>query len=148
MKYFFALVIALFTVAAHAKTDPACVPFEVVNHRTIVQVEVNGHGPYPMVLDTGSQMTMIDPSLFDSAHMVTVGSVALSGLGAQKQAAGRAPAAFTVAGKTAGGVMAVEYDMTHAQIRGDAGFKGILGQNFLENFSVTLDYKHSCLSLQ
>jgi hypothetical protein len=45
-------------------------------------------------------------------------------------------------------VKAIEYDMTQVQGPDDTRMYGVMGQNFLENFTVTINYKHSCLSLQ
>jgi hypothetical protein len=54
----------------------------------------------------------------------------------------------SVGGQTVSDVKAIEYDMTQVQGPDDTRMYGVMGQNFLENFTVTINYKHSCLSLQ
>jgi len=45
----------------------------------IVQVSVNGTGPYPFVLDTGANITMIKQQLLHHLNMAAVGSVTIAG---------------------------------------------------------------------
>jgi hypothetical protein len=40
------------------------------------------------------------------------------------------------------------YDVANSQSKGDSQISGILGLSVLEGFQVTLDYKHSCLTIQ
>ena len=148
MKYFFALVLALFTVVANAQTAPTCVPIKVVNHHTIVLIKVNGSGPFSFLLDTGAQSTLVDADLYKAAHLVKVGDAMLAGIGNSGTAAAIAHVSISVGGQTVTDVKAIEYDMTKVQGPDDARMFGVIGQNFLENFTVTIDYKHSCLSLQ
>ena len=52
------------------------VPFRLVNrYQMIVPVSVNHSGPYNFLLDTGTQLTMLDPSLVDTLHMQTHGTI-------------------------------------------------------------------------
>src|SRR5262249_32618747 len=43
------------------------IPFQAVNHHVLLQVKVNGAGPFPMILDTG--MGMEGVILYDSEHV-------------------------------------------------------------------------------
>lgn len=141
-------LLAVIASAAFAQSGPTCVPFQVVNHRTIIQVEVNGHGPFSFLLDTGAQTTMLSPEVFRISHLKTVGFQSLYGIGATNTHVNLAQVTLKVAGQTAADVKAIEYDMSQAQGPEDPRFYGILGQNFLEQFTATIDYQHSCLSLQ
>lgn len=62
------LVVATTTFALYAQTrcpgNVESVPLHPVNgYQMIVAVSVNHSGPYNFLLDTGTQFTMIDPSL-------------------------------------------------------------------------------------
>jgi len=47
----------------------------------IVAVSVNHSGPYNFLLDTGTQMTMVDPALAAELHLNTQGSAEVAGVG-------------------------------------------------------------------
>jgi hypothetical protein len=47
----------------------------------IVAVSVNHSGPYNFLLDTGTQVTMVDPSLAAELHLNTQGSAEVAGVG-------------------------------------------------------------------
>ena len=43
--------------------DPVSVPAEIVGHAMFVDVMVNGHGPFRVLVDTGCSVTLISPEL-------------------------------------------------------------------------------------
>ncbi len=43
--------------------DPVSVPAEIVGHAMFVNVMVNGHGPFRVLVDTGCSITLISPEL-------------------------------------------------------------------------------------
>jgi hypothetical protein len=47
----------------------------------IVAVSINHSGPYNLLLDTGTQITMVDPSLAAELHLNTQGSAVVAGVG-------------------------------------------------------------------
>ncbi len=53
----------------HCPGNVASVPFRVVNRQIIVVVSVNRSGPYNFLLDTGSQVTIVDPLLAGELHL-------------------------------------------------------------------------------
>lgn len=46
--------------------DPVSVPAEIVGHAMFVNVMVNGHGPFRVLLDTGCSVTLISPKLAEA----------------------------------------------------------------------------------
>ena len=48
-----------FVPLARAQTAPARIPLVEVAGKEIVQVSMNGNGPYNSVLDTGSNVTLV-----------------------------------------------------------------------------------------
>jgi hypothetical protein len=67
-KWFASFVLATIIVPAlsaepHCPGNVASVPFHLVNrYQMIVAVSVNHATPYNFLLDTGTQITMVDPS--------------------------------------------------------------------------------------
>src|SRR6201985_913626 len=59
---------------------PVSVPARVSGTSLIVPVKVNGAGPYDFVLDTGSNTTLIEDSLFEELGMQPEGAVLLVGV--------------------------------------------------------------------
>jgi hypothetical protein len=57
-----ALVLCL--VSAAARGAETCTHFRYVNHRIVVQVKINGYGPFNLLLVTGTQTTIIDPKVY------------------------------------------------------------------------------------
>ena len=52
------------TAETNCPGNAASVPLRIVNrHQMIVSVSINHAGPYNFLLDTGTQMTMLDPAL-------------------------------------------------------------------------------------
>jgi hypothetical protein len=50
-------------------------PFRTVNrHQMIVPVSINHAGPFSFLLDTGTQMTMVEPALAAALHLETTGN--------------------------------------------------------------------------
>ena len=79
-KWFASLVLAATIVPAlpaepHCPGNVASVPLHLTNrHQMIVAVSVNHSGPYNFLLDTGTQMTMVDPALATELHLNPQGS--------------------------------------------------------------------------
>jgi hypothetical protein len=45
------------------------VPTKTVGGRPTVEVEINGHGPFVMIVDTGATVTVVDPDLIAELHL-------------------------------------------------------------------------------
>src|ERR1019366_5419903 len=79
LKGFASLVLAgatASTLSAETRcpANVASLAFRLVNdHYIIVPVSINHAGPYSFLLDTGAQITMVDPSLAAQLHLATEG---------------------------------------------------------------------------
>src|SRR5437867_13336196 len=86
-KWFASLVLAATIVPAlpaepHCPGNVASVPLRLTNsHQRIVGVSVNHSGPYNFLLDTGTQITMVDPSLAAELHLNIQDSAVVAGVG-------------------------------------------------------------------
>jgi hypothetical protein len=113
---------------------------------TVIPVMINKAGPFDFMVDTGSQVTMIDPTLASQLRLKLQGTVGV----------------VSVAGYTKGSVtvldtleanshvlekpLAIVYDLGPIQAA-DAHIRGVLGENFLSHFDLFIDYAHKLLCL-
>src|SRR5271165_4438821 len=54
--------------------------------RILVPIEINHTGPYNFLLDTGAQVTMVDPALATELHLKVAGGAEFGGVGFLKHA--------------------------------------------------------------
>jgi len=134
--------------ALAAPTTEITATFKIANdYLIIVPVTINGSGPYDFVLDTGSNNTMLDQKLADELALPhgserisvgVMGSVTMSAVYANSLSI----AGATVAGKDL-------FLFTSADAKGlPRKVRGVLGEDFLQNFDVLLDYRHQVLQLE
>jgi hypothetical protein len=137
---------ALGLTCAHA--DPAC-PAGISATQILllesaqigVPVEINGSGPFKFLLDTGSQLTVLEPSLAKQLELPDVGTVGIVSV------AGRSTA--TLAGVESLGVGTNEIRLSRVAVldlgaiqRVNPEVRGILGQDFLAHFDLLIDPQH------
>jgi hypothetical protein len=121
-------------------------PMHEVAGVPLVEVSVNGTGPYPFVLDTGASVTMVKGPLFQALKIAPTRSVIVAGSlgeGHQQQAL---PGSLAVAGL---GADDIEIDMLEEGQLGvlEGHAQGILGENFLKHFDVLIDNERHALTL-
>ncbi len=122
------------------------VSFTTINeYMVVLPVEVNGSGPYCFLLDTGTSRSVIDRPMAEQLALPQVGqgravgveeSVAVTLVRSESVSTGPATVrnlSLTVLPKGAG---------LPAEVR------GILGEDFLENFDVLIDNRHHRIELQ
>src|SRR3981081_3528934 len=86
-KWFASFAVAATIVPAlpaepHCPGNVASVPLHLTNrYQMIVAVSVNHSGPYNFLLDTGTQITMVDPSLAAELNLNAKGSAMVARLG-------------------------------------------------------------------
>ena len=139
-----ATIVSTLTAETRCPGNVASVPFHIVNrHQIIVAVSVNHSGPYNFLLDTGTQLTMVDPSLAASLHLDTQGKVRVESVGIQAHASyGQLEAgSHAVANQKV-----LVYDLQNLQATG-LNIQGVLGEDFLEQFDMLIDNAHSLLCL-
>src|ERR1700728_226185 len=92
-QWFASLVLAATTLPAlvaetHCPGNVASVPLRFVDrHRIVLAVSINHTGPYDFLLDSGAQITMIDPSLAAALRLDTHGMAVVAGVGSGQSAA-------------------------------------------------------------
>src|ERR1700722_14231530 len=89
-KSFAPLILAATIVPAlpaetHCPGNVASLPFRVVNrHQIVLAVFINHTGPYNFLLDSGAQITLIDPSLCAALHLATHAAAVIAGTGSRQ----------------------------------------------------------------
>jgi hypothetical protein len=152
-KTFASLVLAATTIVptltaeTHCPGNVASLPFRLVNrYQMIVSVSINHAGPFSFLLDTGTQMTMVEPALAAALHLETTGKAEVASVGMQ------APASFAQTDLVEAGSHSVAnqrvlvYDLGNLQATG-LNIQGVLGEDFVEHFDMLIDNGHSLLCL-
>jgi hypothetical protein len=127
---------------ADAGAPVADLPFEFSAGKIFLHVRVNGEGPYPFALDTGSPPTVIDMTL---ARDLGIGVHPLGGVGGAGEGTTPMGGADEVA-LSFGGIslparpmMAIELNQRLAPFNGRA-VMGLLGNDFISSRIVEIDY--------
>jgi Aspartyl protease len=142
-----ATIVPALAAETHCPGNVASVPFRLVNrHWIVVAVSINHTGPYNFLLDSGDQITMIDPSLATALHLDTHGRAVVTGAGSG-QSASYAQLDLVEAGSHSVAnqkVLVHDLQNLHAS---DLQLQGILGEDFLERFDLLIDNAHRLLCL-
>jgi hypothetical protein len=138
------VVCLFFEVFCHAQT---VTQLQATNQGLlVVQVSINGSGPYSFFLDTGSNRTLVRNELLETlgiapgtqvpvhtptgityVHQTLVSSVAVAGLAVHD---------FKIEGVDAGQLSSL-----------DGSFQGVLGEDFLKHFDILIDNHAKTLTL-
>src|SRR5258708_7916271 len=77
-------IVPAFPAETHCPGSVAGVPLRHINrYQMLVPVSVNHSGPYDFLLDTGTQVTILDQSLAKSLNLKAEGLATLKGVGFQ-----------------------------------------------------------------
>jgi hypothetical protein len=151
-KVFASVVLAatiVSTLAAETRCpgNAASLPFRLVNrHQIIVAISVNHSGPYSFLLDTGTQLTMVDPTLAASLHLDTQGKVRVDSVGMHAHASYAQVELVEAGSHAVANQKVLVYDLQNLQITG-LNIQGVLGEDFLEHFDMLIDNAHGVLCL-
>ena len=112
----------------------------------VVPVKINQKGPFDFMVDTGSQVTIIDPLLATQLDLKARGTVGLISVTSYSAASS------TVVDTLEAGSHVIEksslfvHDLGQIQ-NADPRIRGVLGVNFLAHFNLTIDYNHKLFCL-
>jgi hypothetical protein len=152
LKGFASLVLALATVSTlsaetHCPGNVAGLPFQIVNrHQILVAVSVNHSGPYSFLLDTGTQVTIVDLSLAADLHMSGNGSANVASAGSQSDASFVQVDLLEVGSHAVANQAVLLYDLRKMNFANHT-VRGILGEDFLEHYDLLIDNAQSLLCL-
>jgi Aspartyl protease len=125
----------------------ASLPFRLI-HRSqiIVPVTVNHAGPYDFLVDTGTKITMVDPSLAAELHLNKAGTAEFGGVGFDTVAPLAQLDLVEVGSQSLANHVVVVQDLEHLEAV-ELHIRGILGGSFLGHFDVLIDNAHAILCL-
>jgi hypothetical protein len=125
----------------------ASLHLHVVNrHQVIVAVSINHAGPYNFLLDAGTQITMLDPSLAASLQINTSGTAAVASAGVNAVASLAQVELIEVGSQSSANQKVLVYDLKNLPATG-LDIQGVLGEDFLGQFDMLIDNAHSVLRL-
>src|SRR5208283_1782323 len=82
-----ATIVSTLSAETRCPGNAASLPLRIVNrHQMIVAVSINHAGPFNFLLDTGTQITMVDPSLAGQMHLATEGTADVASVGVHASA--------------------------------------------------------------
>jgi len=146
-KWFASLVLALNLVSALA-AESGCpgnsesLPLRTVNrHQIVVAVSVNHSGPFPFLLDTGSQLSILDSHLADALHLSLEGEAVLAGAGFNDAASFAQVDSMGAGSHLVSNKKLVVYNLQNLR-SADLSIQGVLGEDVLEQFDVMIDNAH------
>jgi hypothetical protein len=119
----------------------------VQRSQVIAPVTINHTGPYDFLVDTGGEITVVDPSLAAELHLKIRGTTVVVVSVGLRTAASFVQLDLLEAGSRAiANSLVVVQSLEHLQGTG-SHIRGILGGDFLGHFDVLIDNAHSMLCL-
>ena len=112
----------------------------------VVRVRINRTGPYDFLVDTGSQITTIDPVLASDLHLRIEGTTGVTGVATQSRSAFAFLDLIEVGSHSVPQSLAVISDIAELKAA-DPRIRGILGENFLSHFDLLIDNRQQILCL-
>jgi Aspartyl protease len=131
----------------HCPGNIASVTPRLVAHALLViPVKVDQQGPFDFMVDTGSQVTVIDRSLARQLALKPQGAVGLVATASYEQASITVLDSLETGYQTVERPLAVIHDLGQIAAA-DPRIRGVLGEDFLARFDVLIDYKDKKLCL-
>jgi Aspartyl protease len=133
--------------APHCPGNVASLTLRLVqSSQIVVPIEINRAGPYDFLLDTGAQVTTIEPSLASELHLRPRGSVGVSGVATYARSSYVYLEQIEAGSHSVQNSVAVIQELTQLKAA-DRRIRGILGGNFLEHFDLLIDNGRRILCL-
>jgi predicted aspartyl protease len=121
-------------------------PRLVAGALVVIPVMVNQKGPFDFMVDTGSQVTVVDPSLAMELGLKPQGTVGLVSTASHAQASVSVLDSLEAGGQAVEHSLAVVQDLGQIQAA-DGRIRGVLGEDFLAHFDMLIDYGRKMLCL-
>jgi hypothetical protein len=142
-----AIILPALYAEAHCPGNVASLRLRFVNrHQIVLAVSINHSGPYNFLLDTGTQVTTVDPSLAAVLHLQPRGAAVVAGVGSLQSASYAQLDLLEVGSQSVADQKVLVYDLRGLHSV-DLHIQGVLGEDFLEHFDVLIDNVHSQLCL-
>lgn len=139
---------------SNLQAEPQC-PGNVVSVRyhsllggsqIAIPVTIEGSGPYEFMVDTGSELTMIDPALAADLQLQAQGSIGMTAVTGNIQAQLVIPETVEAGSHSVHKLVVAVSSLAQIQYA-NRQVRGILGENFLAQFDLLIDYRHKVICL-
>ena len=140
------LVATFFPCAAFAQPVQPTLKLQVIAGRPVVDgVYLNGQGPYRFLLDTGTQVNMVEAGLAKKLGLAATSERELLTPSGSSHVQGGTVGKVSLGPVEAEGqeFLFTNFDAEHTL---SSGIRGILGQEFLAHFDYMLDFQHHGLT--
>jgi hypothetical protein len=127
---------------AHGGAAATTIPFDLVDNRVMIEVSLNGRGPYRLLLDTGAGGLVVRDEVAAELGLPRLGQHEESGVGeATVTSHGSRVGSVTIGGLALGSqdCTVMSFDDTPA-VWGRERFDGIIGLEVFERWVVRIDY--------
>jgi hypothetical protein len=143
-----ASVTTTLSAKTHCPWNVESVPLHFVNgYQMVVAVSINHSGPFDFLLDTGTQFTIVDPSLASELRLnAAQGSVPIDGMGFNTTASSARLDQLAIGSHTVAHLEALVYDLQNLKSF-RLHLRGVLGEDFLQHFDMLIDNAHKMLCL-
>ena len=121
-------------------------PRVVAGALVVIPVMINHTGPFDFMVDTGSQLNVIDPALAAQLSLKSQGTVGLVTIAAYSQASVGILDSLQAGSRMVLKPLVVVHDLGSIQAA-DPRIRGVLGENFIAHFDLLIDYGHRVLCL-
>jgi hypothetical protein len=112
----------------------------------VIPVMINQTGPFDFMVDTGSQLNVIDPTLVAQLNLKSQGTVGLVATAAYSRASFGVLDSLQAGSRLVLKPLVVVHDLGSIQAA-DPRIRGVLGENFIAHFDVLIDYVRRLLCL-
>jgi hypothetical protein len=111
-----------------------------------IPVTIDGSGPYEFMVNTGSEFTFIDPALAADLHLQSQGSIGMTAVTTQIQAQLVVPETVEAGSHSVHKLVVAVSSLAHIQ-SANRKVRGVLGENFLAQFDLLIDYRQNIICL-
>ena len=140
-------IVPAFPAEIRCPGNVAGVSLQHINgYQMLVQVSANHSDPSDFLLDTGTQITILDQSLAKNLNLTTQGLATLQGIGFQNSTPIVHVDELAVGGSTVSDLRVLVSNLASMNSSG-LHIKGILGEDFLRRFDMLIDNTRSLLCL-
>jgi hypothetical protein len=142
-----AVMLPALEAESHCPGDVASLRLRLVQRsQIVVPVTINHTGPYDFLIDTGSQITTIDPALAAELHLRIEGTTGFVGVGYSTRPSFAYLDILEAGSQAVPNTLVVLQSVDQLHVA-DPHIRGVLGGNFLRHFDVLIDYAHQMLCL-